>query len=216
MKELVLPFLPKPELVLGAKFQGKYDIPIIKNYEGKIPEELLPFSQRCVVKNKKDTFLHFYLYDDKFNKVLTNPESYVDEFRDYAGIISPDCSIYTDLPLCHQIMNTYLNRAIGYYFQSRGINVIPNVRWGDYRSYDFCFDGLEKNGIYCISTYGCIKNPGKRKLFKDGLEYMLTTLEPELVLVHGLMPKEVFEDYISKYNFIRYESFLEKRFKSGV
>ena len=40
-----------------------------------------------------------------------------------------------------------MNRAVGAYLQEQGLNVIPNIRWQDKRSYDFCFDGVEKHQI---------------------------------------------------------------------
>jgi len=40
-----------------------------------------------------------------------------------------------DAPLCVQIVDIYLNRAVGYYFSQQGIYVVPNIRWGDERTY---------------------------------------------------------------------------------
>lgn len=37
---------------------------------------------------------------------------------------SLDCSLYCDAPLAVQIANVYRNRAIGYYYQSKGAYVI--------------------------------------------------------------------------------------------
>jgi len=48
-----------------------------------------------------------------------------------------DNSMYRDLPLAEQIHSCYLNRAIDYYLHSRGKKVVPNVSWGDNRSYEF-------------------------------------------------------------------------------
>ena len=54
-----------------------------------------------------------------------------------------------------------MNRAVGCYLQSHGVYVIPNVRWGDERSYTtvelpekFAFLGVPKNSIVSIGTYG--------------------------------------------------------------
>jgi len=38
----------------------------------------------------------------------------------------------------------YRNRAVGYWLQSNGIDIVPNVRWSDERSYSFAFEGLEQ------------------------------------------------------------------------
>lgn len=53
----------------------------------------------------------------------------------YSNLKSVLYPLYRDMPLCLQITNIYLNHALGVYMQTNGINVIPNVRWGDERTY---------------------------------------------------------------------------------
>lgn len=65
---------------------------------------------------------------------LSDMDKYIDQFKKYAGVISPDFSLYIDMPLCLQMVNVYLNRAVGCYIQRKGVKVIPNVRWGDERT----------------------------------------------------------------------------------
>lgn len=103
-----------------------------------------------------------------------------------------------------------MNRAIGSYLQKQGINVIPNIRWGDERSYKFAFDGVEKGAIYSIGTHGCIKTKKEKYYFREGLREMLKRLEPKLILVYGSMPNEVFDEFKHKYKFILYESYIAR------
>lgn len=84
--------------------------------------------------NEENVYIHFYMHDVTFRQVITNTKKYLDRFRKYGDVISPDCSLYINMPLCLQIANTYMNRAIGVYLQNNGIKVIPNVRWGDERT----------------------------------------------------------------------------------
>ena len=53
--------------------------------------------------------------------------------------------------------------------QDNGIEVIPNVRWNDERTYEFCFDGIEKNKTVAVGTHGCIKRKEDKTFFKIGL-----------------------------------------------
>lgn len=122
-----------------------------------------------------------------------------------------DNSLYVDSPLTVQIANTYRSRAIGHYYQSRGYYVIPNVRWGDERSYTTCelpekfaFLGLPKNSIVSIGTYGCCKSAEKQRQLRNGLIAMLNELEPEIVLVYGAMPDKVFKGLMDRTRFINY------------
>ena len=197
-------------LVDGATFVGKYQIPSLpKHDEILIPKDMIPFDKRNVVK-EKDLAIDFYMHDVTFRQILTSTSKYLDELSRFAAVISPDCSLYRDMPLCLQITNTYMNRAVGFYLQKHGVYVIPNVRWGDERSFEFCFQGLPTNDIVCISTHGCIKGEENKYYFKLGLEEMLVVLKPQVVLVHGSVPDEVFSDFLSETKFVHYESYISK------
>lgn len=97
----------------------------------------------------------------------------MDELKKFNAVISPDFSICYDMPIVRQMYSTYMNRVMGAYYQNNGIKVIPNVRWGDSRSYEFCFEGLEKEGTYAIGSYGQIKRNSNRYYFEKGLEEFL-------------------------------------------
>ncbi len=212
-----------PELVEKAIFCGNLEIPQIhKPNQLIIPPGLIPFTQ-MLRSNAHTEAVHFYEYDYKFVDLLTNTSKYVEKLSSFSAVISPDCSLYRDMPLCLQVANTYMNRAIGHYLQSKGIYVIPNIRWGDERSYTtvalperFAFLGVDKHSIVAISSYGCIRGTENRRYFQEGLEAMLFTLEPEIVLVYGSMPDSVFSAYTKFAQFIHYPDWISsKRKKVG-
>lgn len=201
-------------LVKGATFVGKYQIPSLKKHnEIIIPKDMIPFDKRNIIK-EKDLAIHFYMHDSTFKQILKSTRKYVKELSEFSFVISPDCSLYRNMPISIQIINTYMNRAIAFYLQENGIYVIPNVRWGDERSFEFCFQGIPTNDIVSISTHGCIKSLENKYYFKIGLEEMLRVLKPKIVLVHGPMPYEVFGDFIEKTEFIQYKSYIS-RIKRG-
>ena len=209
-----------PELVSGAFFDGLLEIPHIKRSDKIIiPSALIPFSQRNRSDNYKE-FVHFYEHDKNFATVLTAAKEHLDCLKKFQGVISPDCSLYRDMPLVLQIANTYMNRAIGHYLQSKGLYVIPNIRWGDERSYTtielpekFAFLGVPKHSIVSIGTYGCIKSKENKIYFAEGLEAMLEELEPKVVLVYGGMPDSIFTKVKDRTKFVHYPDWtsLQKR-----
>ena len=200
-----------PEFVETAFFDGVFEMPLLERPKQLvIPKQIVPFSARERA-NKTDTIVSFYEYDSIFGDVVKRPELYVDDFKRYMGIITPDCSVYVDSPLAVQIANVYRNRAIGYYYQNKGLYTIPNVRWGDERSYTtevlpekIAFMGLLKQSIYSVGTYGCCKTAEERFHLRNGLLAMIEELEPEIILIYGAMPDTVFHDLIGLTRFVQF------------
>lgn len=217
------------ELVSGADFDGFLGIPMIhKPDKLVIPSDIVPFSQRNRLDGN-DIAVGFYEMDTEFSEVLISPEKFIDEFRRQPLItpenvkffLSPDCSLYRDAPLAVQITNVYRNRAIGYYYQSHGAYVIPQVRWGNSLTYTtkvlperVAFLGVEMHSIVAIGTYGCFKTRDDKYHFEAGLAAMMETLEPEIVLVYGSMNEKVFGPYLHSAQFHAYQDWIT-RVKGG-
>lgn len=155
----------QPELVKNAHFEGIFEIPRLdKPKIDFTPCGMTPFSMRKNVLTQNELLIFFEL-DKKFSEVVKNPKAFVKEFLKFGAITCPDCSLYRDAPLAVQIGNIYKSRAIGYFYQSQGVNVIPLVRWGSRDTYSsdtipekIAFTGIPKNSTIIISTYGCIKS----------------------------------------------------------
>lgn len=204
-------------LVETAFFDGKFEIPHI-NAPDKIiiPSGMVPFSIRERSQDKND-FVCFYEHDINFRDILIRTEEYVDELKQYPGIITPDCSLYIDAPLCVQIADIYLNRAVGHYLQKQGLYVIPNIRWGDERTYKeeflgekVAFQGVDKHSIVSVGTYGQIQTAESKRYFKEGLAEMIKELEPEVVLVYGSMPDIIFADFKDATRFVPYSDWTTR------
>ena len=202
-------------LVETAFFDGDIEIPHIDAPDKiVIPQELVPFSQRERDVEHK-SFVCFYENDANFREILTHTEDFVDDLKRFPGIITPDCSLYIDAPLVVQLIDIYLNRAVGYYLKKQGLYVIPNIRWGDERTYTteifrdkVAFLGVDKHSIVSIGTYGQIKSAESKRLFREGLTAMLDELEPEVVLVYGAMPKSIFGGLENKTRFVQYPDWM--------
>lgn len=201
-----------PELVDGARFDGTLGIPVIEKPDKiKVPSGMVPFSKMDRVDDPRRFAVCEYELDVNFSDLLREPDAYVKELKKYQAFVTPDASLYWDMPLAAQIVNVYRNHAVGYYMQSKGIYTIPNVRWGDERSYTtdylpepLAFLGVEKHSIVSIGSYGVVKTVDEKRHFRAGLEAMLDWLEPEVVLVYGSTPDDVFGDYWQYSEFVRY------------
>ena len=138
----------KSGFVQDAYFSPVYEFPPLKQATGK-PDKAIPFD-KATRSTKFDHWIHFYIHDRQFECVWNNPKQYLNLLKRFAGVITPDYSLYRSLPLAMQIWNTYRNRSIAYWLQSNGVNIIPNIRWGDERTYAFAFEGIEQGGTIAI------------------------------------------------------------------
>lgn len=198
-------------LTEGAEFVGDAGIPALLDLKNtQVPKGLIPFEKIRSKKYDKRRYVHFYMHDKYFTRILTSTEKYIDDLKQFDGVITPDFTMLIGQSKCLLETNTYFNRAVGFNLQKQGIPVIPNIRWSDERSYEFCFLGAPKNDIVAISTHGCIRSKQQKATFKYGLEEMLRQLTPTDVIVHGHMPDEVFADYMQETRFHRFPSLFEE------
>ncbi len=202
-------------LVKNADYDGAEEIPRIQTTEN-IPNDLIAFSTITKAKNY-DGFVHFYEHDCRIEKIWNNPNRYLPIIQRFQGIISPDFSLYYDMSYCYQLWNTYRGKAIANYMQENGVEVIPNVRWGDERSFDLACLGVEKGKTIAVGTHGCIKTIEGKKLFIQGFDYVMKKLKPKTVIVYGRMPDKIFcLAKLYNINLIRYASNYELTHKREV
>lgn len=180
-------------LVKDARYEGDLEMPCIES-EDVVPKDVIKFS-KAVRSKEYDNFVHFYEDDVNFERIWNNSNRYLPILRKFDGVITPDFSLYRDMPLVMQQWNTYRSRAIGHWLQTNGITVIPNVRFSDERSFAFCCDGISKGSTIAIGSHGCIKGRIDRMYFKQGLEYVIHKLEPQRIVVYGKAPDDIFGVY---------------------
>ncbi len=189
---------------------GDAEIPMLMDLRNaSVPKGLVPF-EKIAKDTDRHKYVHFYVYDNKFIDLIPHIDRYVNLFLLRDGVITPDYSLISNRSRSIQQMHTFFNRAVGCYLQKKGVPVIPNIRWCDERSYDFCFLGVPRNSIVAISTHGCLRTKEEQQYFRKGLNEMLNRLEPEHVVVHGRMPEKVFGDVLEKSHFHRYPSLIEE------
>jgi hypothetical protein len=177
-------------LVKGAKFTGVEEFPSIESCN-EIPENLIPFSHMKDITDYNQ-FVHFYEEDRKIEPFWNNPNRYLRLIKKFTGIITPDFSLYRDMPLVQQKWNTYRGRALGFWLQKQGVAIIPNIRYSDKRSYSFCFDGVPQNSVIAIGTHGCIKHTSDIDYHRQGIPEMIRRLSPSVIIVYGAAPDKVF------------------------
>ena len=182
-------------LVQGADYDGYFEMPKVKTSD-KLPCKVVTFSKAMSKAfSDYDCWVVFYEHDKYFERLWNNPKQYLNKLKKFKGVISPDFSLYRNMPLPMQIWNTYRGRALAVWLQHSGIEVIPNVRFNDERTYEFCFNGIEKNKTVSVGTHGCIKSNIDRNFFKNGLAELVRRLKPNTIIVYGRVPDDIFKEY---------------------
>lgn len=172
-------------------------------------DKMLRFCDWKEIDDPENYIAHFYYDDYKFISAWREPDKYIDRLRQFKAVVAPDFSLYTDFPIALQILSCYRRQWCGAYWQSLGLDVIPDVVWGTKESFDFCFDGIPKHSTVAVSTVGVKRdrewNNETDSLFRDGYNEMLKRLEPTTILFYGDMIEGL------EGNIIRSPSFYEER-----
>lgn len=149
----------KSFLVENASYDGDLELPIL-NGTTEAPDELVLFSE---AKNfyGNNTWICFYEDDSKIESLWNNPRKYLSIMKRARGVILPDFSVFRDMPLVQQNWNIYRSRALGIWLESKGVEIIPNIRWADSRTYRTCCLGIKENSTIAIGTHGLIKKMRK-------------------------------------------------------
>lgn len=168
---------------IKVRTDNNFDIPVINN-DNFVPIDLISFNY-AAKNTSKCVGIHFYLDDYQFERLWNHPEKYVNTFKKYGCILSPDFSLYIDMPLPMKIWNTYRSRFLGQYYQKQGIKVIPTISWADSDTYSFCFKGIPKGSIVSLATVGVRKNKNATELWKRGVDEMIRQIQPSIILVYG-------------------------------
>lgn len=161
-----------------------WEMPIIKR-DDFIPGDLMSFNYCLNRKPDKNTAIHFFIDDYQFSRVWNAPERYVEAFKKFGGILTPDFSCYTDMLTPQIIYNIYRSRLIGAYYQTQNIKVIPTISWSFSDSFRYAFKGIEKGSTVAISTVGIMRNKFSKMLFDNGVKEMINQIEPENIILYG-------------------------------
>lgn len=205
--------------IKGSELSGKYEIPAIHG-TSKVPDDLVPFTNCEKEKNQKQKAIHFYQFDECFVNCLESKTKLIKKLstlKNFQSVITPDYSVYIDMPLSQQIFQIYKSRAVGNFLMQNEIKIIPNVRWGDERTYDFAFDGIDKWGLVAVGVQGAYKNKDNSEYFKKGFYKMLNVLEPETILCYGNLSNDLrIECNFRKINIKIYPTEISKAMKKNT
>lgn len=180
-------------LIEGSRRTKTDDYAIIEKWmvATEPPKAIFQWDRRYDVIEPGSVGMSFYCNDAGFQPVLGNPKKYVEKLREYKCVIGLDASPYDNMPLWIQRSQIGLNIGITYYYGSKGISVIPNIRLGDYRTLS-SLEAYPKNVLIAVGTNGFVKRKNNRRIFAKQLEIVSLELQPSGICVYGPAPDELF------------------------
>lgn len=196
----------KGSMAKGAVFSPN-DIPFCPTTSKNLPTDIITWTEAITIYNKEKrknpafffpSYIAFYEDDYKFdgpNGIWRNNEKLLQVAKHFEGVITPDFSTYQDFPDPIKRYATYRMRLLGFWLGRNGIAVINNVRWGTSETYQYCFDGIQKESVVAIGTVG--GSPRKlvdRSRFNNGINYMVELLCPRVIIVYGSANYECFKN----------------------
>lgn len=143
------------------------------------------FAKSMHEADKRGAGCHFSIDDYRFERVWTYPEGYVELLRRFECVVTPDFSVYTDMPYPMKLWNVYRSLALGHYWQSEGLKVVPTLSWAGPDSYAFCFEGVPKRSTVAASTVGVKRDVAALDIWRAGMSEAMRRLAPSRVLLYG-------------------------------
>lgn len=165
---------------------GRGGMPELKPIDAR-PDDLQGFNYAKTTKASKKARMgcHFFVDDYQFERVWASPRRYFECLRDYKCVLTPDFSLYLDMPMPMQRWNVYRSRALGHIWQREGMDVVPALSWSTPESYEFCFEGLPRHSTVAASTVGVLGDERALSLWRAGMSEAMRRLEPARVLLYG-------------------------------
>lgn len=133
-------------------------------------------------KNKENKILLNFQYDKTLVPIYNNIFKYALKAQDFLAVTTPDFSAYMNMEPWKIKENIIHSLWCGAWLQYLDVRVIPTITRADERTYDYCFNYIEKGSIIAISTIGVIRN---KSTFIKGFNEMKKRIEPKLILVRG-------------------------------
>ena len=151
------------------------------------PDELQGFNyaKSTPDADKRGKGCHFFIDDYQFERVWSQPDKYLRCLSAYDCVLTPDFSLYMDMPDAMQEWNRYRSAALGSYWARNGIMVAPTLSWAQPSSYGFCFKGIPRHATVATSTVGVARDKDAQAVWFDGMREAMKRLEPSRVLLYG-------------------------------
>ena len=159
------------------------------------PSRLAAYSDRraCDAARPGDA-VHFFVDDYRFEVAWSKPERALSRVRHVGLALTPDFSLWREMPPVAQMWQVYRSRWCGAWWAAHGVDVIPTVSWSDEASHAYAFAGIPAGSVVAVSSVGVLRDKDALRLFAAGTEAMLQAVSPSKVICYGAWPWNAIRD----------------------
>lgn len=187
-----------PPWLNAVEVIGPYQIPVLQRcLIRKTPALMTAFTRPARQEVRVESLVHGYVSDQKLARLAQNPTRYINQFSEYMATIAPDFSLLAGMALHERILSIWLSRAVAAHFQSRGLRVIPTLRWSDFDDLELTLTGLPTDSTIAFSSQGIARDNGLMDIVRRGLPDVLEELKPSRFIAYGDLPRDIY-DTVSK------------------
>lgn len=140
----------KEFLIYGAELtdMGFPILPAVHTY----PEDTVDFEESFSrsLKSHRKLNVNFFIDDEKFERLYSNPGRYIEHLKCFHGLCGLDVSIDIQMPLVMQMWNKYRSMALDWYLTLNGITVIPSVNILPYEGCEWLLEGLPSRSVIVV------------------------------------------------------------------
>jgi hypothetical protein len=174
--------------------RNEWDIPDLPPAATHLtPAWVCPYTAVIRSEAKAEGAVHFFLHDYRFESAWTTPLKSLQRVKHYRVALTPDFSLYREVPRITQMWQVYRNRWCGAFWTLHGISVIPSVAWGGGDTFEFAFLGIARHSMVAVSSLGVnLRDEYIRERFLAGFCELVRRIDPCRVLAYGSLPPEAY------------------------
>ena len=138
--------------------------------------------------NKANALLGFYTHDEKLEELWVNIAVFTERrlTEGWKGLLTVNFSTYPHQPKIVNQYQVYRQRFTGAYWQSVGINIVPDIDWAILEDFDWLLEGLPVGlPSLAVQVNTQAHDDTQARNRREGLVMMVERLKPEALLVYG-------------------------------
>lgn len=153
------------------------------------------FAKSMAEEEKRGQCCHFFIDDYQFERCWTQPQVMGERLRGFDCVLTPDFSLYMDMPGPMQRWNRYRSQAVGLIWSRMGLKVVPTLSWAQEPTFEWCFNGIGTRSTVATSSVGVKGDAAALDTWFSGMDAAMRQLQPKRLLLYGGNPGFDFDRY---------------------